>query len=107
MIPQLKSDLIQQPEIETGYLLGSIQGIQAPEGTNCGPVWIFQRSASERINLSVGIINAGGSSFPGHLESLSAMLLLWPAIWDVSTSIPVVEINKLSFLTNKAKGMEV
>ena len=49
----------------------------------------------------------GGSFWPSHRDSLSASSLLWPAMWDVSTSMPVEEIRMLSFSVKSARGMVV
>ena len=52
-------------------------------------------------------MSQGGMPWPSHRESLSARSLLWPAMCDASTSMPVEEIRMLSFSVNRANGMVV
>ena len=44
---------------------------------------------------------------PSHRESLSARSLCSPAIWEVSTSMPVEDMSMLNFSVKSAKGIVV
>ena len=76
-------------------------------GHSLGPECRSQSCFNEIGTRSVGSIPHGGSPWPFHLESLSARSLLWPAMWDVSTSMPVEETRILNFSEKRAKGIVV
>ena len=106
---------IKPPKVEWNYpaqekviqATGSRQGILALVGTSFGPGWInhsWSNCSDIRLDRSMP---HGGSFWPSHLESLSAKSLLWPAMCDVSTSMPVEEIKMLSFSVKSARGIVV
>ena len=91
---------------KVGYGDGSFHGIQVLVGKSLGPGFKNQSCWRLRWTLSWKSMRHG-SFIPSHREALSAKSLLCPAMWDVSTSIPVDEIIILNFSVKSASGMVV
>ena len=103
--PKLSEIIQRRKSMLHGF--GRCQGIQAVGGNNCGPGLIDHICGNVNWTRSWEIMWQGGSWVLSHRESLSAWSLRSPAMWDVSTSMPVDEMRMLSFSVKSASGIVV
>ena len=106
-IVELSSNETRISEVYRIGHVGNCQGSCVSGGNSCGRVSKFQRCDKVNGYLSCRRKWWGGWPTPSHRLRASAQSLLWPGMWDTSTSIHELDMRRLSFSKNSAIGIDV